>query len=334
MSDKKISQLLSATDLHPDGIVPISQIDPNDGILKTFGVSADKFSHGFFTFPNDTQHPILQGDVGKLAMNDGSGTAKVYKLSDPVPPKPGDWQITLDSNTYPGLSTESILSIKNTNSTVYDISQTAWRNGTSPTTNIDELVCIKDSIDTLIAAHGLSLKTELPSGSSVLTIKETVYAGTNISMQKVAEGTLQTLQSSLPPLLEAGTAFPLGKVVGLKGSDVLISNAYIETYTIAAGQSIVNTGFNSNALYTLDLRDNTILADLIKIVAIPGANGTVRSLPMDTFGFDQNTTYVFRDQLMGLILAVNGTEATVMHINAFGPMLNIILKTIWATNQR
>ena len=335
MSDKKISDLTPAAALSPDAIVPVAQVDPMDGILKTFGLSADKFSHGFYTFPNDTMNPVLSTDVGFLAMNDGSGTAKLYKVAPPVPAVLGQWTIQINPANSGGLNLDtynsgnsSNINIKKYSGGSYYQDRNGWTGGTVPTTTV-ELTQLKTLIDGFISTHSLTLSTSLVGDT--LTITETSYTGFQITMGNTSSGIFTEVQKSLP-LIEAPTAFPLGKIVGLKGSDVLISSEYVETYTLDSAVTVDYTTVNTANYTSYDLTNPTAITNLAKLLVVPADAGKVKLFDMSQYNVDQSMLYALRDQLLGLVLKVNGTEVTVLHFNTLGPILNTVLKTVFANS--
>lgn len=336
MSDKKISDLNPAAILSPDAVVPVAQVDPMDGILKTFGITADKFSHGFYTFPNDTMFPVTTTDIGKLAMNDGSGTAKVYKVAPAAPAVLGSWTIQINPANAGGLdldtfnsSNSSYINIKKYSGGSYSENRNGWTGGTVPATSV-ELTQLKTVIDGFISAHSLTLSTAL-SGDT-LTITETSYTGFIITMGNTSNGIFTVVQKSLPPLIEAPTAFPLGKIVGLKGTDVLISSQYVETYTLDAAVTIDYSTVNTVNYASYDLSNPTAITNLAKLLVVPSDAGKVKLFDMSQYTVDQSLLYAMRDQLLGLVLKINGTEVTVLHFNVLGPILNTVLKTIFANS--
>ena len=326
MSDKKISQLPSATDLSPDGIVPISQIDPMDGILKTFGVTADKFSHGFFTFPNDTMYPVMPGDVGKLAMNDGSGTAKVYALSSPVASQAGKWQVQLNSSNWVGIDLSSI-NLDKVDNTSYFLDRNSWTGGVAPVSPALELTQIKTAIDAL----GTGLTTSI--SGDILTIEELPgYIGWRIAFNKISPGIFTVLKRSLPPCPAAPTAFPLGKIVGVKGADVLISSEYVETYTLSSPIIVDNSNLDTLDYHSFDFSNSSTVLHLAKSLATPDSGGTVAPLDLSVYHLDSSLGYAMRHQIVGLIIKADGTTATVLNLGAASPIFNLVIKIMYSGN--
>jgi hypothetical protein len=328
MSDKRISDLTPAAALSPDAIVPVAQVDPTDGILKTFGVSADKFSHGTYAFPNDPTLPVTASDIGKLAMNDGSGTAKLYQLSPAVPSVPGSWTIRLDAANWVLLSSNSSVTIDKPDGTIYTSDQGDWRAGSIPATAADELVMIKAKID----SHGLNLITGISATGDLLTIQENGYQGYRCKVNNIPSGIFTVVQLALPVCQQAPTAFPLGKIVGLKGSDVLISSSYVETYPAAASLITNNSDFNVTKYNSLDFSNPATMTDLLKLVAVPAANGTVTAYDLSSYNLDNSFPYAQRHQLVGLILRADSSTVTVMHINPASLVVNGFLKMLWRSN--
>jgi len=333
MSDKKISQLDLTSTLSPAAIIPVTQIDTMTTLLTTFGVTAATLWAGaggtgvgtYFPFPNDTTTPVTTGDVGKVAMNDGSGTAKVYALSAAVAAVAGSWQVVLNSTLQSSLNSGSGLNFTDINGNGYSVYRSSWLSGTP--TPYAELLQIKAAIDGL----GLSL-TVTPNGVDTITITENGYQGYSIKANGMPSGSFSVIQLSLAACPASPTAFPLGKIVGIQGSNVIISSNLVETYTLSGSSSLDEQVFNTANYASFDFQNNTSIGAIASVLAVPGAGGTVSMFDLSRYTLGNAFSYSFRDQLLGLILGVNGTTATVLHLNGLSPVLNFALKASWYGN--
>ena len=334
MSDKRISDLTTAAALSPNAIVPVAQVDPIDGILKTFGITGDKIGAGCYAYPNTVGTDAVQlADVGKIAMNDGSGTAKVYNLSGSVPEQKGSWTITVNGTNWSGLSFGSAATGYNIvlpDGTSYGNDRNGWASSlTPPTGTLAELSLIQTSIDAHITAHSLALSTSITGDT--LTIEETSFNGVSMNMYNAGAGIFTVVQRSEPALAASPTAYPLGKILGLRGTDVLISSAAVETYILdpLATVSIDQSVFNAANLATLNYNDRTVLNALAAHLVVPSADGTARTLDLSPYSIDSTFLYAMRDQLLGLVLKADSGTITVVNLNALGPILSVMFKAIW-----
>jgi hypothetical protein len=346
MSDQKISQLTLASTLDPAAIIPVSQIDPMTSILKTFGVAASTLWAGpngtgvdsYFAFPNDTGPlAFTSGDIGKLAMNDGSGTAKIYTNSPATTAVAGEWTIdfsTIWSSGQMGMNLNFTTSNGN-----FSISESSWRTS-PPGSGIDEITMITASLVTAIANYNsnntpsISLTPTPSNGGATLTITEGTYQGINIMANNFPTDTFTVTHLSIPASPVAPTAFPLGKVIGIQGGDVLISAAMVQTYTqsgtFTVDQSIYNTA--NYGSYDFSLTSTPI--DIFKIIAVPADNGTVTSFDFSLYTMNNSTLYALRHQFVGIILGVNGGNVTVLQLNGCSPIVNMVFKIAWSNQNK
>ena len=97
MSDKRISDLELATTLNPDAIIPISQIDPQNNLLRTYGVHASQFAN--LSTSNSSSGYVLLGklvgtnmnlaDTSTIKYTDSSGYQ--FQLFDAISGSNGAW---------------------------------------------------------------------------------------------------------------------------------------------------------------------------------------------------------------------------------------------------
>jgi hypothetical protein len=266
-------------------------------------------------------------------MNDGSGTAKVYNLSGTAPEQKGSWTITLNGSNWGGLSFSSNATGYNIvllDGTSYGNDRNGWASSiTPPTSTTAELLLIQSSIDAHITAHSLALSTSITGDT--LTIMETSYSGISLNMYNDPSGLFAVVKRSEPALSPSPTAYPLGKILGLRGTDVLISSAAVETYTLdpLVTVTIDQSIFNAANLAALDYSDRTVFNGIAAHLVVPSAHGTVRPLDLSPYNLDNSFLYAMRSQLLGLILKADSGTVTVVNLNGLGPIISVVCKAIW-----
>lgn len=285
-----------------------------------------------FSYPNDSTTPVTTADIGKLAMNDGSGRAKVYSLSAAVDSVPGSWTVNFTSGTWSGLSSNSAINITQLSGDTTHIDQVAWRNGQTPASPLAELTLLKAAID----SYSLGVTVTL-TDSNTMTISEgSTYQGLVIGVANMPEGSFSVEQLSLPECPISPTAFPLGKVIGIQDNNVIISSAAIEVYSFDGTYTLPNQNFNTATYKDINFDDPTgsEVMGFVNMVAVPASSGKVTYFDPTIYNLDSSIPYSFRHQILGLILAVNSANSTVtvLHLNALSPILNFALKAIWAGN--
>ena len=333
MSDKKISQLNLASTLAPSAIIPVTQTDQG-GQLATFGVTASTLWAGasgtgvgsYYSFPNDPTTPVLPADIGKIAMNDGSGTAKLYALSAATGAVAGSWTIQLDSSIQASLNSNSSVTITQLTNTTTTIYRSSWLTAPLPTIPA-ELAMIKAALDAL----GLNINVT-NNGVDTVTITESGYQGYAVTANLPANS-FSVVHLSTPASPVSASAFPLGKILDVQGtgsnSTVLISANMIETYTLTSATTIDPNVFNTSNYGSYDFRDPTTFDAITHLIAIPDAGGTVTTFDASRYTFDFSFLYTLRDQFLGIILNVSGTTVTVLNLNGISPIFNLVLKDIW-----
>lgn len=269
---------------------------------------------GFFVFPKDVS--LGESDLGKIVMNDGSGTAKVYQLSAAVAEQLGRWVLVLSD--IGDLNDKSMVKINSENySSHFD--RITWRNGNTPTTALDELTLIKDYID---ADTNLSFLTTTFVDDE-LVIEENTYSATEIKLTDFSEESYIDT-TSRPALPAAPTAFPLGKLIGIDGDNALISSNAVESYALEGSLTVDNSLFNSNT--DIDLVD---ILDLIpgfaSHIIVPTDNGKAKALDVNDFDFSESFLRTVRHQFLGLAIASTSNTVTVS-TNYFSFIFNLFVK--------
>lgn len=303
------------------------------GVLTDMVNTLANSGKNYFLFPNDTLSPVsATTDIGKLAMNDGSGTAKVYALTPASTSIPGSWNVSLTQANWGGLSSTSAISISQLDGTNISIDQVMWRSGATPASPLAELTLIKAAID----AHDLGLTVVLVDSNN-MTITEPSYLGMIISTNNMPNDSFTVLQLSVPPSPIAPTAFPLGKILDVQGSNVLISSAAVETYTLDGTVTLTESYYNTAnyTSYNYNDPDGTAFISALHFFAVPSNGGLVTYFDPTVYNLDNTFVAAFRHQELGLILSADNTNhtVTVFHMQGLSPILNFFLKAIWAGQQ-
>ena len=288
-----------------------------NGVLREM---TNSLSTPYFLFPKHDS--VSESDIGKIAMNDGSGTAKVYAYSPATIEQLGKWEITLDDII--DLFDNSKIEI-NSNAFSTNINRATWRNGNTPTTVTEELELLRDYINgnpMLVPFLSVSV-----SGDK-LTIDETTFQATEITSNGFPKNALEAINTSLPPLPAAPTAFPLGKLLGIEVSNVIISSRSVETFTLDSPLTLNNAFFNTvnNVAYP-DVQ--TLLTELLKFAIVPSANGYARALSDNDIqplnGVSAPFKLVFRHQFLGIAIATAGNNVTVYDLKQFSLLIGVLL---------
>jgi hypothetical protein len=285
-----------------------------NGVLKNIA----RNTNNYFLFPKDSG--VTSGDIGKLMMNDGSGTAKVYQLSPATDPQKGKWVVTMDD--IGDLSDESEIYI---DSLTYSQSFTRvdWRDGATPTTVAEELGLIKDYIDDN-APFNTNLTATLVG--DVLTIEEIAYDGTQIQFDyfETDEG-LYIDTVSRPALPAAPTAFPLGKLIGIDGESTIISSNPVETYTLEGSLTIPHEQMNFET--DIDFVGMASLFDLIEgFIIVPDSDGKVKHINCDDFNFSNYFFSTYRHHILGVAIYAAGSNVTVYNINGLSVLISMLVR--------
>lgn len=287
-----------------------------NGLLRDM---TNSLATSYFLFPKHSS--VSESDIGKVVMNDGSGTAKVYAYSPATTTQLGEWKITLDDIN--DLSDYSRVQI-GSNLFSNGIDRLTWRNGQTPTTVTEELELLRDYINNNpILTTFLSVSV---SGNE-LTIEESVFQATRIKTDNFPHD-IETITVSLPPLPAAPTAFPLGKLLGIEGSNAIISSKSVETYTLDVPLTLNNNFFN--IVGNIDYSDvEAVIDELLKFIVIPSPNGNVQVLtlsdiePLD--GSEARFQTTFRHQFLGIAIAATGNSVTVYDLKQFSLLIGVLL---------
>ncbi|MBS1686828.1 MAG: hypothetical protein JSS76_18970 [Bacteroidetes bacterium] len=301
-----------------------------NGVLTNMVNTLGGSGGSYFLFPNDATTPVGSDDIGKLVMDDGSGTAKVYTLSAATESVSGEWQVSFTSGIWAGLANTSAININQLSGDSIHIDKVQWRAGQTPASPLAELTLLKAAID----SYDLGLTVTL-TDSNTMTISEgSPYQGFIINSSNMPDGAFSVGQLSLPAAPIAPTAFPLGKVLGLQDGNVMISAASVETYPFVGTLSLTGQNFNSATYSGLDFNDPSAFLAYANLLAVPAGGGSVTFLDSSIYNLDGTFPYSFRHQILGLILSTNSAAntVTVLHLNALSPILNFVLKMVWTSN--
>jgi hypothetical protein len=289
-----------------------------NGVLREM---TNSLSTPYFLFPKHDS--VSESDIGKIVMNDGLGTAKVYAYAPVTTEQLGEWKITLsDINDLTDDSELEIIS--NTFNTT--INRVTWRNGNTPTTVTEELELLRDYINSMMPIPVAFLSASV-SGDE-LTIEETTFHATKIKKDGFPLGALVVVSVSQPALPAAPTSFPLGKLIGIEGSNAIISNKTVETYQLDAPITFNNNFFNivGNIPYT---NPQELIGELFKLAIIPSSNGNARQLTASDIqplnGAEASFDLVFRHQFLGIAIATSGNSVTVYDLKHFSLLLGVFL---------
>lgn len=285
-----------------------------NGVLKSLVGNLSNY----FLFPLETG--VTTGDIGKLMMNDGSGTAKVYQLSAATAEQKGRFVLKLEDLN--DLGSDSMITIFSLN---YDVSfnRSTWRNGSTPSTALEELQLIKAYIDANTEMDNLI--TSIVSGE--LVIVEDEYDLTQIELANFPGFSLFIDTVSRPALPATPTAFPIGKLIGIDGTNGLISTNAVETYLLDGTATINHTLFNNDT--DIDFNDVNDLTALAGMLVVPSGDGKVKSLDPSEINFDETFISSFRHHIVGLALSSTSNSITVANTNHLS-FLGHILKRIAA----
>lgn len=271
-----------------------------NGVLKSIIGNLNNY----ILFPLDAG--VSSADIGKLMMNDGSGTAKVYQLSPATTAQTGRFIIKLqDLND---LSNNSNISI-DTLSFGKSFGRDMWRNGSTPTTALEELELIKDYIDN--DSQMANLATSIVNGE--LVIEETNYDFTALRLNDFQQFSLVIDSLSRPALPAAPTAFPIGKLIGVEGTSALISTNAMETYMLDGLANINNSFFNNET--DIDFNNMDDLMAIANFLVIPAGNGKVKILDPNEINFDNSFIHSFRHHIVGIALNSTSNTLTVVQMN-------------------
>ena len=274
-----------------------------------------------FLFP--AEPGLSDSDAGKLVMNDGSGTAKVYELSAATSEQLGKWII--QPLHFSDISSNSLIQITTKDNSVTAV-RSNWIAGRTMPTNIStELGYIRDYLQSNSALTGLSFNVST-DGSS-LTIQELTFMGTVVFVSGFDNFPLTIVCDSVAALPRTPAYFPLGKLVGVDGNQAIISCNPIQEYTLAVPGSInvMNSLFSYNNDIPLKLQS---LEDLAKHIILPADGGAVAPVDIiNTFiGIEGSFLSIFRFHVVGIAIASTNTSVTVLNLQPSTLIGSIIIK--------
>lgn len=275
---------------------------------------------GYYAYPKDES--LTTADIGKVVMNDGSGTAKVYQLSPALPEQLGRWVVHPEDLS--DIEDWAFFDIDSDEGGVY-FDKDDWRDGNTPADVNEELELIKTYIEN---EPVLSLFLSVTVTGDELVIEETGYSATVIEVDGFADATYYCDKPSRGALPAAPTAFPLGKLVGIDGSNALISNASVETYLTDTAITLDNDLFNNNTPLDMSSGIVGVLETYQVLVIVPDSNGKVKSLNTADWALDHTFPVSVRQHFIGIAIAADANSVTVINSNAASLVLNALVKVV------
>lgn len=257
-----------------------------------------------FLFPKHAD--LTTDDIGKLVVNAGDGKASVAVISPELPPQTGKYKIRIEEIS--DLEDESKVRLSdNLNEISVSISRLDWRNGDIPATVEDELTLLKEYIENLPDFDYLSLTIE----ENALIVEEEEINYTRIELVKFYDP-IYVVRPSLPETPAAFTGYPLGKLIGISGSNAVISNGMIDTYVLGSPFTVNQDFFVSDG--DLDLENVNELLELLNHIMVPAAEGKVRPINLTFEELDDYFIDAYRNHFVGIGIASSGTEVTVVKL--------------------
>lgn len=273
---------------------------------------------GKFKFPKNID--LSANDIGKLVMNDGDGTAKVYQLADALPEQTGKFIITIEN--LADLSDESEIEINTADFSV-TFDRQDWRDGATPADVEEELELIRDYILDIPALANLVLSIV----TGTLVLEETAMESTRIELDGFPRfGSLIVERVSRPISPIAATGFPLGKLMAIDGDNAIISSETVQAFTLESAFTVNNEIFNSSYHFNLD--SETDFAAVLNNLIIPAADGKVKPLGLTPDLVDRDFLTTYRNQFVGIAISTTGMEVNVMKISNLTYLWQLMRKTL------
>lgn len=282
-------------------------------ILK--GMSSTLYG-SVFLFPADASLNAEE-DKGKLLMNDGSGTAKVYQLSEALPEQNGRFVFKI--NDLNDLSDNSAIEIESSTSEVV-FTRIMWRGGIIPETTLAELQLIKNYIDGQSTLAFLT--TSIVSGKLVL--QENMFSSVLIKTKDFPFGALFVDTPSRPAISPAPSAFPLGVLLGIDGGNAIISSNQVEKFLLDGSFNVNNGLFNN--LTDVDFENIEDLSNAMQHIIVPSNNGKVKPINAADLNFDNDFLKTFKYHFVGIALASDDETVTVMNINQISFVVSFLVR--------
>ncbi len=268
-----------------------------------------------FTFPRSAE--LTVADIGKLVVNAGNGLASVPVLSPALPPQLGLYKIRFQD--IADLQDSSTITIENkTTGASYAANRITWRNSNTPTTVFEELDLIKTYFE---AIPGLTDFLSFSIVDDELIIEETDFQNIRVELDDFPDDSRVIVNVSRPESPAAFTGYPLGKLLAIQGSNAVISNTTIETYTLETAFEVNQNLFVSDGAIDFETPEN--FADILNHIIIPAEDGKVQSLGFTTADFTDDFINIYRNQFIGIAIASSGTQVTVAKM----PYLSLIFHT-------
>ncbi|MCF8462132.1 MAG: hypothetical protein K9G46_15525 [Flavobacteriales bacterium] len=270
------------------------------------GGTSSGSSKSSFLFPKHGD--LSSNDIGKLVMNDGDGLAKVSQLADPLTEQLGKYIIKLTD--LGDIIMNSSVRIETGAVEVY-MERDTWRNGNTPTDALAELNLLKDYID---ADATLSANFTTSIVDDELVLEEIAMLSSEVRLSDWPDFSLEVVVTSQPASPAAPVGFPLGKLLGIDGSNAIISSELVETYILESAFSVSHELFNSG--YELDITSGADLTKLTDHIIVPAANGKVKPAGLAYEDMiDSHFINTYRNQFVGVAINTSGMEVTVMRMS-------------------
>lgn len=268
-----------------------------------------------FTFPRSAE--LTVADIGKIVVNAGDGLASVPVLSPALPPQLGLYKIRFQD--IADLQDISTITIENKTTGISSVAnRITWRNGNTPTTVFEELDLIKtyfEAIPALSTFLGFSIVDD------ELIIEETDFQNIRVELDDFPDDSRVIVNVSRPESPAAFTGYPLGKLLAIQGSNAVISNTTIETYTLESAFEVNQNLFVSDGAIDFETPEN--FAAILNHIIIPAEDGKVQPLGFTAADFTDDFINIYRNQFIGIAIASSGTQVTVAKM----PYLSLIFHT-------
>lgn len=289
-----------------------------NGIGESAGGSVTPSKGTTFAFPKHSSLGTI--DIGKLLMNDGDGLAKVYQLSAGLTAQLGQYIIKLED--LADLTAESKITFVTKTELEVEFDRATWRNGETPTNALDELNLIRTHI---LSLSSLSFITPTIVDDN-LVLNEASQESTNISLTAFPSGSLEIVTPSQPSSAAAPVGFPLGKLVAIENGKAVISSSNVETYELESEFAVNHSLFNSGA--EIDFYSEDAFQAIFDHLVMPTADGKVKPLGLSLDDLNHDFENVYRNQILGVAIASEGLEVTVMRLPALSFMFHIMRRAV------
>lgn len=237
MSDKRISDLELAANLYPNAIIPISQIDPQSNILRTYGVHASQFAG--LSSNNSSSGYALLGKLLGTNMNLADTTSIKYTAHSGM-------QFSLNNQIFDTTNATGLINSLDLENSIFtlskvDISKGEFNVGDTITSNVAQITFTSqvgtiDSGDLITGGtSGATAHVNSTDGTSVLLISDAsgVFSeGETITSQKsLATAVVSSYTAAASAVIESYSFTSGAQAINLSGGskylikDIVITNA-------------------------------------------------------------------------------------------------------------